>query len=186
MKKGISPLLSWVLLIGFAISMGTLILIWSTDLIGDLDLGGNEIAEMYCNNVKIDIEEIHVDPLEDSINATLRNVGERKIRALTFSKETNNSPSAHCYELNLDISIGDTELFGPLSLDVANLSSTGIDQCKSYNKIPGQARPTTLYMISLVPWIEVDGELITCNDQEFRLDSEKGNNLEILEFLNQP
>ena len=38
MKKGISPLIGWVLIIGFSVSAGLLITTWAIDQFKDIDL----------------------------------------------------------------------------------------------------------------------------------------------------
>ncbi len=185
MKRGISPLLGWVLLVGFAVSMGALILMWSTDLIGELSLGDSQKIDIYCENVGLDIENMCLDKLNDMIKIDLANNGGRNIKALTFSKETSGLPTSYCVKLLDDVSdpeiiiVGENYIF-KISLDEKFEENVMCDFVSS-----GFDAEDDLYMISLVPWIDVDGVLQACTDKEVKLED---HNLDgdVFGFLNEP
>jgi flagellin-like protein len=81
-KRGISPLIATVLLIAFAVSLGTMIMSWGTDMksgMGD------------CENVKIELQAIAgkpflcYEPLSTNINFILINKGEVDIKYLKLA-----------------------------------------------------------------------------------------------------
>ncbi|MEM4637524.1 MAG: archaellin/type IV pilin N-terminal domain-containing protein [Candidatus Woesearchaeota archaeon] len=84
-KKGISPLVATVLLIAFAVSIGTLI----------MNLGRDVLANVGdCNDVKIEIQTINNKPLfcydqnNNKINIMIKNTGSVDIKSLKLGITT--------------------------------------------------------------------------------------------------
>lgn len=81
-KRGISPLIATVLLIAFAVSIGTMIMNIGSDVISD-------IAE--CNDVKLEVQTINSKPLfcydtlNNKINIMIKNTGKVDVKQLRLS-----------------------------------------------------------------------------------------------------
>jgi flagellin-like protein len=81
-KRGISPLIATVLLIAFAVSIGTMIMNWGKDVIANVG---------DCNDVKLDVQTINgkplfcYDTLNNKINVMIKNTGGVDIKELRLS-----------------------------------------------------------------------------------------------------
>jgi len=81
-KRGISPLIATVLLIAFAVSIGTMIMNWGKDVIANVG---------DCNDVKLEVQTINgkplfcYDTLNNKINIMIKNTGSVDIKELRLS-----------------------------------------------------------------------------------------------------
>ena len=81
-KRGISPLIATVLLIAFAVSIGTMIMNWGKDVIANVG---------DCNDVKLDVQTINgkplfcYDTLNNKINVMVKNTGSVDVKELHLS-----------------------------------------------------------------------------------------------------
>lgn len=87
-RKGISPLISAVLLIAFAISIGGLFAEWSGELTKQTTQKGSEHQSelLNCSSIQIEIIEVKEDYSNNNLNVTLRSdngpAGNVSVRAI--------------------------------------------------------------------------------------------------------
>ena len=90
-KRGISPLIATVLLIAFAVAIGTMIMNWGKDVVDNVG---------DCGEVKIELQTINgkplfcYDPLNTKLNFMIKNTGsvdinnlQMRVTAADFSHE---------------------------------------------------------------------------------------------------
>ena len=116
-KKGISPLVSAVMLIAFAISIGGIFAEWSGALTDQTTQENTEAQQQIldCSSKKIEIVEINEDYANNNLNVTLRSdngaIGNVTVRAF---------PSLEYGFIQLD-SAGE---IGQISLNVSSQQSS--------------------------------------------------------------
>ena len=121
MGRGVSPLIAWVLLVGFAIVMGAFIFSWATGTLEMLNIGESQELDLYCDNVGLEIESVCVDGLVDNaiVHAVVTNNGNYNIKKMTVSFSMGGRGSIRglgfCYKdikfpdhFGGDIEVGDT------------------------------------------------------------------------------
>ena len=174
MKKGISPLISWILLFGFAVAMGTVISLCIIDEMGDINIAGPG-PETYCKDVRLSINEVCRATDDKTINFNVTNTGNFKIWRYTIGRETATIAEQWC----LDLYAGPTTLgLQPGESDQFNLSIggdmdpiTGTDsmvykECYDVNLI---ALTDTVKKVNIIAWIKIDDEVMYCPDQKLEI-----------------
>lgn len=181
MKRGISPLIGWVVLVGFAVATGLLVTQWAVQQFKDIDLP--EDREGYCNDVDIELVgncvTLNVDMKHVEMNIT--NKGLFTLTRFTFGRMTSNEAEAWCVLLNEKIPPGNTDPTNPnsriLSLSVVDRSqdinhAITTQKCNDPNL---EGDELTLFSditsLELVPWIEIEGDSFFCYDKRITLNS---------------
>lgn len=109
MERGVSPLIAWVLLVGFAVVMGAFIFSWATQTIKNLNIGESQEFEVYCENVELRINSVCVYVSgEKYIYPNFTNAGNYDITKLTVTLENKKSasefrPLGSCLILDEDV-----------------------------------------------------------------------------------
>ncbi len=169
-KRGISPLIAWVLLVGLAISTGLLITQWAIDEFSNVELPYD--SENYCNNVNLKLEQICVNGTKVKFNLT--NNGYFSIKRFTLDRATTNNTEAQCTWLNIDdLKPGDENIqfnyhaAAPNNqYDVLELvNCNGLSGGSSFNLMHN------LTKFEITPWIEVDDQPMHCIEQGISLNN---------------
>src|SRR3990170_4922719 len=82
-KKGLTPLLSWVLVIGFAVALGAFVSGWAIDLIKDLNF--RDDPGLYCDNAQLSLT-VCKNPDMKTMNVTVYNKGLYNVTRLTLNR----------------------------------------------------------------------------------------------------
>ncbi len=153
MKKGISELISYVLLVGFAITIGTFVILWAIGIFENPDF---EDPRINCPQVSLSLEsycrytDSSFNPSKEFLNLSIYNRGSFNITKLTIYKsETrrgiNESDSK-------DVDPNPSLPYLPLSPGSNMLYRLELEEVSSY-----------LYEVTITPWISLN---ISCPDQK--------------------
>jgi len=173
-KQGVSPLLSWVLLIGFVITMAAVIAGWAIKQVEDIPVV--EGPETYCNDVGL---ELHLDEVDTGnpgfLKVQVTNKGKFTIKRVTMQREiggTGGSAFGSCSYLNFNDG-GDGGLI-PGEVDNESFKLTGkdissVNDCNSLNNLGSCTSNEKITTFSLVPWIEIEGKDMSCSGRKVSL-----------------
>src|SRR3989344_1793225 len=179
MKKGVSELISWVLLVSFVISLGAFVAYFSTTYVKQIKPGHAQELKIYCQDTQIALGNVCRDDNNVSIDFTIRNKGSFGISRLTVNREHSNSTIGSCSILN------PTEVFGVgqslLPSQEFNFSLALYPPLSEFDEIgtiecPQATGPLTplhpdwkVLELSVIPWVEIEGERIACPDKKTAL-----------------
>ena len=149
----------FVLIIGFTIVLAAFITSWSVNRVKEVPL--DNLANAYCPDVRIDGSVIGRTTDLDIIQVSVVNRGAFSIKQVSVQRETNNSALGTCDFLNLVIAPGVQQDFDiPLGGDLSTLKECTSSDLRQAGYCIGAS------YIALVPWIEVEGQMISCNDRK--------------------
>jgi hypothetical protein len=162
-KRGVSPLIAWVLIIGFAVSAGILITQWALNLADNIDIQQGD--EIYCQDVQIDLEKACVSG--DNITIELSNKGLFSIKRLSLGRQTTIFSKEWCLKLlpsSNSIKPGEgkniTFKAGTNNTDYNPLGDTSCDS--DLNGMVNFIDQHNLTKLEIVPWIKPGEEAIQC------------------------
>ena len=169
-KRGVSPLIAWVLLIGLAIAIGVAVINWAIDVTPEPD-----VDLSYCDDVSISLiqyESPYV-PGNVGLDFTIVNNGYFSVDRLTFgfSHSSSVSPVIWCDWLIQKSPERDGLL--PGSQDVYEIDLAHFDEdCEESTTGQGVPNPDDVKKVVIIPWISIDGQTLNCNDRklEFAVD----------------
>jgi len=141
-KSGVSPLIAWMLLISLSVAIGFFVINWAIENIPEPKPDFN-----YCEDVSLSFknpEYTTSDP--PSFKVTLINNG----------------------YFNIDkISLGAKSLIGNEKwYEIIILGGDGIEPNGEANITQGLEGITDLSEVVIVPWLDIEGEIINCNDRK--------------------
>nr|MBA4404846.1 hypothetical protein [Nanoarchaeum sp.] len=164
-KRGLSPLISWILIIAFSVAMAMLIIPAMIDNIkGNLPKSNIE----YCNDVRVSLTDANSTWRTSTNNASLhvsvKNDGSFTVQKFTIGRETTTNSQQWCEYSNVSLAPGNS---GELSLDIDtnyyfDVSKNSFTQCETSSS---SSTETMVVGLELVPWITVEGESINCDNQ---------------------
>jgi len=158
MKKAVSPLISWILVIAFAIALGSFITSWAIKHVKELPIESSQDIDVYCSNTNIQIQSVCREK-NDYVNITLKNKGLYSIKRLTISRETDEDRLASCLVLNQNIKPGE-EINYTLNIGGKIYSDTTL--C---NTLP-PGLTGNVKQISIIPWIKIEDKNIPCSNKK--------------------
>jgi len=142
-RRGISPLIATVLLIAFAVSIGTMIMNWGKDAVAVGD----------CTETKLEVQMIGEKPLfcydmiNSKINVMLKNTGSTDINSMKMRV------------ISSDFKTEDKDIIGS-SIKSGDIKTENIDYVHS-----GQFR------VEIIPTISVGGKARVCSDKYVFVDN---------------
>jgi len=174
-KRGMSLLISFVLLVGFTILMAAFITTWSVNRVKDIPLDG--LGGAYCDDVRIDVTlgSKGFDTLDIDVN----NKGVFSVSRLTIQRETETftgtppitpygaRPLGSCLILNTA-----NELVpgagGSYTINLDGVLSDSAIECSdpSLREIDPLITCISVRSLAVVPWVSIEGEDIACNDRK--------------------
>jgi flagellin-like protein len=141
-RRGISPLIATVLLIAFAVSIGTMIMSW-----------GKEVASVGdCSETRLEVQTISgkplfcYDTLNNKINVMVKNVGSTNIDKLKMRV------------IAQDFSAEDRDVESS-ALKAGDIMTKNIDYIRSGT-----------FRVELLPVITVGGKQVVCSDKNVFID----------------
>ena len=166
MKRGISPLISWVLIVAMVVALGAVVvptmIEWAKEWKFDPPLE-------HCEDVAISLKGVCKDS-DGVLYVNLSNNGDFSIQKITVGRVTNLTSEQWCAYSELDsylpLSPG-LVIEIPFSLnknytfDVTNESFVGCSDLGIVNSVAGAVK------LEVVPWIkpEPDMDILLCSDQ---------------------
>jgi hypothetical protein len=181
MKKGISPLIGWVLIIGFSVSAGLLITTWAIDQFKDIDLPEN--WETYCDKVDFRLSDVgtcaQINNQEIKVNLT--NEGTFSIKRITFGRETTMFPLAWCEILlgaaDIEPNTNQEWVFIVTANNTIEYSNVEKVDCNGLSPraiedldILGGTHHLTY--VEIVPWITIGEDTFACTEKGIILNNE--------------
>lgn len=166
MKKGISPIVSWVLIISFSVAIAMVVVPTLIDRAKEFKLDPNID---YCDDVSISIKDIC--KLSDGVlRITVNNNGGFSIQEVTIGRTTNSSSEQWCSYSSISdyfpLIPGDTSLI-ELSLGeqfVFDITQESFTVCSNVDL----GENLSAVEIAIVPWVRPDpeSEIIHCDDKK--------------------
>jgi len=172
MKRGISPLISWVLIISFAIAIGLVII---PALINQIKDWNPDPDIDYCNDVTLSFSNACRDA-DGVLHLNVTNNGDFSIKKITLGRTTNVTAKQWCVYSEISSYmplVPGNKIELKLSLDETfgyNITSTSPPECLD-SASPGSL--TQAVSVDLIPWIKPDPEMeiLQCNNRKLILDN---------------
>jgi len=130
-KKGISPLIATVLLIGFTVAIVALLIVWGTNFLQETAEKEGAQAEGELNCQFIDFTVTDVDINGGELEVTISNFNEDPIDAFVFRAEDTNS-DYYPYQVNQELGGGAIATIETLVSEFPN----GMSDLKTVQVIP--------------------------------------------------
>ncbi len=171
MQKAISVLLSWVLIVGFAVAMSAIIFGWAIPFVNNISnkLDKSENVDIYCDNTQIKILDIcrrdSSTYSNTSINISIQNTGSYNIKRLSISRETTHSAIQSCFMyLTNPIEPGSTTSFD-LAMLASFIDSNGNNlDCITLDPDLLQRLHTGFVKhIEITPYVNINNQEIPCS-----------------------
>ncbi len=172
MKRGISPLISWILIISFSIAIAMLVIpvfVDQAETISEHFFSENSNNVDYCNDVSVSIEQ--VCKRNGRLEMKIDNNGDYSLYKLTVGRVTNISALQWCEYDNISVIPSDGEDFY-LNLDADYSLSADMDSLFDCNESEGSGSTTSAVKLEIIPWIKPDpeGDLIFCENRKLVID----------------
>jgi hypothetical protein len=166
MKRGISPLISWVLIVALSVAIGAVVVPVILDKANEWDF---DPPLEYCNDISISLKGVCKES-DGVLHVNLSNNGDFSIQKITVGKTTNVTSEQWCTYSGLSSYFPLTPgsmVEIPFSLnenytsDITNETSVGCSALSQTDSIVGAAK------LEIVPWInpEKDVGAFQCPDQ---------------------
>ncbi len=171
MRKGISPLLAWVLLVAFALVMGAFVMNWATNQVKQFD--PSKDAELYFPDVDFSVSGVCMEATNVALDFNITNTGSYTIDRLTIARKTNFDALGSCYILNPTgdgIQPGENKRFD-LKLR-GTLISEELNQVRLCSALENGDISTNLISVEVVPWIKINNQSIVCSDSKKELNAD--------------
>lgn len=163
-KRGVSPLISWILLVGMTVSIGSMVYFWATNFARNVNIDNTDNS-IYCDNVALKLVSSCRDGSRLNINVT--NSGSYNITTMTFTRTTELLPTASCIIFN-EPPLAPGKMFNysfDLSSDIPNVTEIGI--CPTSPRVDLDAN---LLDFNIIPWITIRNDEsskdIACSDRK--------------------
>jgi hypothetical protein len=170
MKKGISPLISWVLLVAMSIAIGSIVYFWAINLGHNIKIGNPQ--DLYCDNTQLKALGVCRD--QNLLVMNLSNTGSYNITSITFYKDTESTVPGSCIVLLEPSLKPGTSILYKINIDT-NFSSDNFDQCEQ-NPIRNPSN-TNVTEFSAIPWVYQDNKNTDCPDSKIVLNKLDTNTL---------
>lgn len=169
MKKGIAPLISWILIVAMVIAMGAFVFYWTTNYIKKINLQEGLNEDLYCNSVNLKILNSCRKDDHNNLSINIFNKGSYNIEKLTIYRDTQNKIKGSCIQflpsflepgknIELGFNVNDT------------IITDSLQECPVTNSNVNQEIPY-VEEVAITPWINVEGKSIACNDRKVKIDN---------------
>lgn len=190
MRKGISPLISWILLVGMAVSIGSLVSIYLINLSkaqGE-SIGGAQLENLYCPDVAIEGTGLCYILTQGSngviLRLDLKNKGFFSITNISLviklekkdggGERTIEKGKFEYYIPDNSFPLGpDPNIIVPLSFSLINDPLTQVGVPNNGEDFTPVNNP--LNEIAITPMIKKEDKLIVCNGKVFKLQTSSMN-----------
>ncbi|MEK6974068.1 MAG: hypothetical protein AABW41_02425 [Nanoarchaeota archaeon] len=169
MKKGIAPLISWILIVAMVIATGAFVFYWTTNYIKKINPQEGINEDLYCNSVNLKILSSCRRDDHNMLYLNIFNKGSYSLEKLTFFRDTEKNPAASCIQFlpaflepgknfELEFNINDT------------INTDSLQECPTVNL---NKNPEIPYAeeVAITPWINIEGKSIACNDRKVKVDN---------------
>ncbi len=155
MKKGISPLIATILIIGFTVALAAVIMTWGQSFTKSVTKGtesSTEEALVCAQDVKFEIKDACVDDLDDNpltddfdVLLTISNDGNKKIEEF----------AARFYTAANDVQTASPNVLAGLGLDAFAITSPA-------ELVTLGLRANDVKKVEVIPLVKVGENVITC------------------------
>lgn len=169
-KKGVSPLIAWVLIISFAIAMALLVTKWVVDNVENVEFGEDD--QLYCKDISIFITDV-CKTNQDKIQISMTNNGNFKVDRLSIGMETTHKPESWCLKLNVQGFNPQSSYqyllpFGEMTGRLIGDETSVYQDCDTIvQEVPQPGE--IIKKIAIVPWIKIEGRPISCIEKKVEL-----------------
>ncbi len=165
MKRGISPVVSYILIVSLSVAIGFFVINTLIDRIEDVDIGP-EID--YCEDVSITVDQVCVTPAS-IIVANITSTGSFSVHKFSFGRLTNVSSMQWCDFTNniyFPLDFDQMKTYGvSLKADYTTSINESPKEC-IFSGLPTGAVDRSVVEFRVVPWIKPEDELISCKSKE--------------------
>lgn len=171
-KRGISPLIAWVLLVSFAIAMALLVTKWVVDNVKDIEFTDDQA---YCDDASITLTNVCITSEgvnTGQINISMKNNGDFRIDRLSIGRETDKKPEEWCLKLNVDNFNPGTEFIyflkiGKMTGSLIGDDTTMYQDCDDVSE--NIIEPEGVTKIAIVPWIKIGDKSLACVNKKIEI-----------------
>lgn len=178
-KKAISQLVSFVLLVGFAVAMATVIINWSKIQTENIDFKKDYVREQ-CANVRVEINGVCRTPDGEDIKVLLSNPGYWDIPFATIGRETASIPQSWCLDLEFNSNVSSPGVISTKSYKINGTflnSSFGdiLNQSESLNQyteckdLQGGQVVEGIETFTILPWLRIDEQTVPCSEKKISI-----------------
>ncbi|MCD4759715.1 hypothetical protein K8R33_02415 [archaeon] len=170
MKRGISPIVSWVLIVAFAISIAMIVIPTLIDRVKDWDFDPDI---NYCEDVSLSVDVENICVANGELKIPITNNGDFTIQKLTIGITTDVLAEQWCEYISgaipLPPSVG-----SDLLLRLDKKYSFDITLEDFVDCVSGAGANDAASKIEIVPWIKPDPELeiMHCDDRKIILSND--------------
>lgn len=185
-RKGVSPILSWILIIAFSIAMAMIIIPAMVENARNIVPKPNI---EYCDDVRLSLGNLtpniwRTQNYNGTLNIYLRNTGSFSIHKLTIGRITSVKSQQWCEYSNFSYyNFSATRFSGPMPLKPGesqliklnidknyyfNITSEGFTECDLCDP-PAPVTDSMIAEIELVPWIKIEDDIIQCDNKKLIL-----------------
>lgn len=177
-KKAISPLIAWILIIGFSITLAAFVITWAVNQAQKIELDDQTIRE-YCQDVNLRINEVCITG-DYEISANITNTGYFNIVSATFGRRTQELEESWCVEPELhnppelDASPGSEFIYvhnvnGVFAFDPTAPILIQLSLCGSL--VPNDdVGPVTYFAV--IPWVKIEDTYVPCQDRKVEIEEQ--------------
>lgn len=167
-NRGISPLISWILLVGMVVAIGAFIYGWSTNFVRHQVIIDN--SQIYCDTVSMKV--ISACRNESVLAMNLSNTGTYNITSFTVFRSSEATLPGSCLKL-LDNPLrpGDTLIYN-FDIDMNFTSNETLEEC------PEAGTPKdvngNVSEFSIIPWVNIEKQT-ACSDKKITVNTQDAN-----------
>ncbi len=153
-KRGISPLIATVLIIGFTVALAAVIMVWGQGFIKDMQAkteSGAAVQLVCAQDVTIDLSQACLDSTTDQLRITVKNNGNKDIKKLTVRAYESASLIGSSDVLAVAPATVALPAFGVETIDIeaAKLTDDGLTLAN-------------LRQAEVIPIVEIGGKEVSC------------------------
>ena len=176
-KKGVSPLVSWVLIVAFSVTMAFLII---PAMIDNIKNNVPEPDIKYCDDVRISLVVMGKTLGGGSLLMNISNDGAFSVQKLSVGRITSGRGLQWCEYNDFDSIVGGTNSLVPgeskiifVEMDRDYSSDITLENFVLCGVNPLSAGNDIFVSVELIPWIKVEDELINCVDKKIIADDQE-------------
>lgn len=153
-KRGISPLIATVLIIGFTVALAAVIMVWGQGFIKDMQSktqAESDIQLSCAQDVKLEVSDACRESGDANLKVTVKNDGNKDLTSLTLRAYESSSKIASTSDTG---ALGSLAAFGVKTFTIPSALLTG--------GTTGITTLASLKQVEIIPHITVSGKDTTC------------------------
>ncbi|MFH0752746.1 MAG: archaellin/type IV pilin N-terminal domain-containing protein [archaeon] len=150
-KRGISPLIATVLIIGFTVALAAVIMVWGQGFIKDMQQkteSGADVQLVCAQDVAVELSNACLD-IDGTVKVTVKNDGSKDIKTLTLRTYVSAS------EIGSDI-LANAEPADPV------ITAFGLETINQAPTLPAGVLAAAVVQVEVIPVVEIEGKEVPC------------------------